>query len=58
LKNFYDMLEKIRPADIIALTLIVGAFILKMRGADGTTTATIALIAAYYFGKQGGRPTQ
>lgn len=55
-KNFYSMLEKIRAADIIAFTLIIGAFVLKLRGADGTTTATIALVAAYYFGKQGNRP--
>lgn len=38
--------------DIIAVTIIIGCFFLIFYGKDGTVSATLTLIAGYYFGKR------
>jgi len=40
-----------KPVDIIALVAIVGGFVLLALKIDGTVSAVILGIAAYYFGK-------
>jgi len=40
----------LRPVDIIAVVMIFGCLYLKSLGFDGTVDATLALIAAFYFG--------
>ena len=47
-----EMFSKITPTDVIAFLILLGAFILKFKGADGTTTALISAISFYYFGKK------
>ena len=48
-KNFCD---KLSPADIIAVIVIVGGLILKFTGADGVVGTLLTGICFYYFGKQ------
>lgn len=45
------MISKFHPVDIIALTAIIGGFILIALGKDGTVSGVIIAVAAYYFGK-------
>jgi len=47
--NFLDGFE---PADLIAIIIIIGGFILKYRGGDGVTTALMTSVAFYYFGQK------
>lgn len=43
-------MNKIHPRDILALALIVGCLILKFFGMDGTVSAVLVGIVAFYFG--------
>ena len=45
-----SFLNKIIPADFIALVVLIGCFILKGMGADGYVSMTISAIVGYYFG--------
>jgi len=40
---------KIAPKDIIALAVLIGIGILKLKGLDGKLDAVVALILGYYF---------
>lgn len=44
------LLEKIEPADLIAMVLVVGGLFLKFKGIDGTVGLLLTGIAIYYFG--------
>ena len=43
---------KILPRDIIAAILIVGGLVLLALGKDGTVSAILMAIAAFYFGSE------
>jgi len=47
-----SFIEKLRPADVIGFTVIVGGFVLKFSGADGLVGTLLTAIVFYYFGKQ------
>lgn len=47
-----ELCKKLEPTDLIAFLILLGAFILKFKGADGTTTAIISAVSFYYFGKK------
>jgi hypothetical protein len=42
--------QKIKPADIIALVVIIGCFILKVFGSDGVISTILTCVVMYYFG--------
>lgn len=44
------LLEKLQPADLIALILVTGGLFLKFKGIDGTVGLLLTGIAVYYFG--------
>jgi hypothetical protein len=44
------MWEKIQPADIMAILLIVMSLILKLKGLDGKVDLILTAVAAYYLG--------
>jgi len=44
------LLEKIQPADLIALVLMCGGLVLKFKGIDGTVGILLTAIVVYYFG--------
>jgi len=44
------MIETLKPVDIVAILLIIGAYILKYKGIDGDVSIILATIAAYYLG--------
>jgi len=44
------MTEKLKPVDIVAILLIIGAYILKCKGLDGDVSIILATVAAYYLG--------
>ena len=46
------MLYKFEPVDIIAVIIIIGAFLLMFFHRDGVVAATLAMIVGYYFGKK------
>ena len=46
-------LEKFIPADIIAIIIIIGSLLLKLKGFDGTVSMILIGICFYYFGKTG-----
>jgi len=45
-------LNKLQPADLIALVVIVGGFILKFYGFDGTVGSMLMIVVGFYFGKK------
>ena len=49
---FKKFCDSLRPADLIAVIVIIGALILKFSGADGTVSVILLGICSYYFGKQ------
>lgn len=51
-----SFLEKLEPVDVVAVVVIVSAFAHLTRGGNGTTTAIVASIVFYYFGKKGRTP--
>lgn len=44
-----NMLKKVGPKDIIALTAIVLIIIMKFKGFNGSLDTALALILGYYF---------
>jgi len=40
----------LKPKDIIAVLILVGAFFLLINGVDSPITEMVALIVGYYFG--------
>lgn len=46
------LLEKLQPIDVIALVVMVGGFLLKFAGIDGTVGTMLMLVVAFYFGKK------
>lgn len=45
-----NLLEKLEPADLIALILVGGGLFLKFKGIDGTVGLLLTGISIYYFG--------
>lgn len=43
---------KFRPKDVLAALVLLGFFVLKLRGIDGAFDPAIALILGYYFVKR------
>jgi len=43
-------LEKLKPADIIAVIVVIGGLILKFRGIDGLVGTLLVAIIMFYFG--------
>lgn len=52
-----NFVEKCEPADLVAITILVGGFILKLNGGDGVTTALMTSVSFYYFGQKLGKNT-
>jgi len=48
-----NILKNINSTDIVALVIIIGGIILKLKGADGTVGLLLTTVAFYYFGKKG-----
>lgn len=46
------MTQKIDAKDMIAFIIIIAGFILIYNGANGFATATVSLVAGYYFGRR------
>ena len=44
------MNEHFNARDLIALVVVVGAFILKLNGADGYVSMVLTSVVAFYFG--------
>ena len=47
-----NVFQKMNPADLVAIIVIIGGFILKFGGADGLVGTLLTAIVFYYFGKQ------
>jgi len=47
-----DIFKRIQPIDVIAIITIIGGFILKFTGADGTVGTILTMIVAFYFSKK------
>ena len=48
-----NLITKFQPSDIIAIIVIVGGLILKLKGADGIVGSMLVGVCFYYFGKKG-----
>jgi len=48
-----NLLQKIKPVDIVAIIVVIGGLALKFKGADGLVGTLLTAIVFYYFGKQG-----
>jgi len=46
------MLKNVDTADIVALVLIIGCFVLKAMGTNSTINYILVAIAAFYFGRK------
>jgi len=46
-------LNKFTPPDLIAIIVIIGGLILKLKGADGIVGSMLLGVCFYYFGKKG-----
>lgn len=44
------MIKDCKAIDIIAIIVIIGAFILKFKGADGIVSISLISVVAFYFG--------
>ena len=42
-------MSKLKPKDIIALTIIIGIGFMKLKGFDGYLDSVVALVIGYYF---------
>ena len=42
-------MQKFQPKDVVAIVVLVGITVLKLRGIDGQLDAVGALILGYYF---------
>lgn len=47
------LISKFQPADIIAIVVIIGGLLLKLKGADGIVGSMLVGVCFYYFGKKG-----
>ena len=47
------LLDKFKPADVIAIIVITGGLILKFCGFDGTVGTLLTTVILFYFGKRG-----
>jgi len=45
-------INKFGPKDIVAIIVLVGCFILKLKGADGTVSLIMTAVVSYYFVKR------
>jgi len=45
-----ELLKKVKPADVIAIMVIIGGLILKLSGCDGIIDTLLISVAATYFG--------
>ena len=45
-------LNRLQPADVIAIVVIIGGFILKFNGYNGTVGSILVTIVSFYFGKK------
>lgn len=52
MSSLNEFVNRCEPADVIALAIIIGGFILKFNGADGTVTALLTAVSFYYFGNK------
>ena len=44
-----NLLEKLKPIDIIAIIVITGGLFLKFSGADGTVGTILTCVVVFYF---------
>lgn len=49
---FKPFCDKLMPADILAVIILVGGLALKFTGADGVVGTILVVVTGYYFGKQ------
>lgn len=50
MKEFYNFLDRMKPTDILALTVIIGSFVLIGLGHDGVINSVLMAVVAFYFG--------
>jgi len=48
--------EKMEPADLIALVIILAGLTLTALHVDGIVGGLVVTVTAYYFGKKGNKP--
>ena len=47
-----SIIEKIQPRDIMAVLLLVGAIILRIKGLDGSLDVVVGALVGYYLSKR------
>ncbi len=53
--DMQDFLEKLEPADIIAVILIAGVLILNWKGVTTMLSSAVLVVVGYYFAKKSNR---
>ena len=50
MKAFYNCVERMKPTDILALTVVIGSFVLIGLGHDGVINSVLMAVVAFHFG--------
>lgn len=50
MKAFYNCVDRMKPTDILALTVVIGSFVLIGFGHDGIINSVLMAVVAFYFG--------
>lgn len=58
MKAFYNILDRMKPTDILAIITVLGSFILLGMGHDGTVSSVLLAVIAFYFGVKSTPPKE